>query len=141
MHMQVKPVRRPGQSSARRSVFRAIRLFVALGVVAGVCCLGWRAMTVVVSEQAYINAEIVSVRAPIAGELQTQGIESGQEVSAGTPLFRISNPRFADTMIASELSRMQELVDQIHHILECRLAGQRLMVPARKGFQECARNA
>ena len=78
-------------------------------------------MTSVVSDQAYLNAEIVTVRAPIGGALEMEKLEPGQKVAAGTPLFRIANPRFADTAIASELRRMQELVERLR--VECEDCG------------------
>ena len=82
MHQQVKPVRRVGETgSKRRTVFRTVRLFVALGLVAAMCYLGWRALTVVATDQAYITAEIVPMRAPIAGELRLKALEPGKMAS------------------------------------------------------------
>ena len=125
MHMQVKTVSRTGDiGSGRRAVFRTLRVLLALGLVAGLAYMGWRALTVVVSDQAYINAEIVPVRAPIAGELHMAGMSSGANVEAGTPLLRLENAQFANTPMASELNRMQELIDRLR--AECEEAEVRL---------------
>ena len=112
MHMQVKAVRKTGDpGTTRRAVFRTVRLLLAMGLLSTLGFLGWRALTVVASDQAYINAEIVPVRAPIAGELHMAGMEPGAKIDAGTPLLRIENPQFANTQIASDLNRMQEQID------------------------------
>ena len=125
MHMQVKPVSRTGAvGSARRTVFRTFRVTLALGLLAGLGYLGWRALTLVVSDQAYINAEIVPVRAPIAGELHMAGMAPGATVEAGTPLLRIDNPQFSSTPMASELNRMEELIERLR--AECEEAEARL---------------
>ena len=76
MHMQVKVVPKTAKGgSARRTFFRTFRLLLAAALLGGIAFLGWRALTVVVSDQAYINAEIIPLRAPIAGALQMQNVE------------------------------------------------------------------
>ena len=125
MHMQVKTVSRTGDIGAgRRTVFRTFRVMLALGLLAGLGFLGWRALTVVVSDQAYINAEIVPVRAPIAGELHMAALAPGANIEAGTPLLRVENAQFSSTPMASELNRMQELIDRLR--AECEEAEARL---------------
>ena len=125
MHMQVKTVSRTGDlGSTRRTVFRTFRVLLALGLIGALGYLGWRALTVVVSDQAYINAEIVPLRAPIAGELHMAGLTPGANVEAGTPLLRIENSQFASTPMALELNRMQELIDRLR--AECEEAEARL---------------
>ena len=56
------------------------------------------------------------MRAPIGGELHT-ALEAGAEVAAGAPLLRVENPRFANTEIASEQGRMQEMIERLR--VEC----------------------
>jgi multidrug resistance efflux pump len=111
-------------STPRKAVFRTVRLVLALSLLSGLGYLGWRAVTVVAADQAYINAEIISVRAPIGGELHTTALEPGTPVTAGAPLLRVENPRFADTHIASELGRMQEMIERLR--VECEEAEARL---------------
>jgi multidrug resistance efflux pump len=114
MHMQVKTVRRSGYAlTPRQGVFRAVRMVIALAVAAGLGFAAWRAMSVVRPNEAFLNAEIISVRAPIAGELNLRGLQPGAEVAAAAPLFRITNPQFANTPVASELTRVQELVERL----------------------------
>lgn len=133
--MQVKAVQRAQSApSRRRTIFRTIRLLLAAAVLGGIGYFGWRAFTVVVAEQAYINADIVTVRAAIDGELEMAGLKPGALVDEGAPLFRITNPRFANTEAASELSRLQELVERLR--LESEEADVRLAQ-----FEEHARHA
>jgi multidrug resistance efflux pump len=114
MHMQinaVKPMNRGG--APRRAIFRGVRLLLAAALLCGIGYLAWRALTVVVSDHAYINADIVSMRAPIGGDVEMGGLAPGAPVSAGAALFHIHNPRFANSEVASELNRMQELVERL----------------------------
>lgn len=125
MHMQVKAVPKTAKGgSPRRTFFRTFRLLLAVALLGGIGFLGWRALTVVVSDQAYINAEIIPLRAPIAGALHMQNVEPGSVVDAGTPLLQIDNPQFANTPMASELNRMQETVERLR--AECEEAEARL---------------
>ena len=125
MHMQVKAVPKTGKSSSpRQTFFRTFRLIVAAGLLAGLAFLGWRAATVVVSDQAYINAEITPLRAPIAGALRMTNVAPGAVVDAGTTLLQIDNTQFANTPMASELNRMQETIERLR--AECEEADARL---------------
>ena len=125
MHMQVKAVPKMGKvGSARRSFFRTFRLLLAASLLGALGFFGWRALTVVVSDQAYINAEIIPLRAPIAGALHMKNIAPGGIVDAGTPLLQIDNPQFANTPMASELNRMQETIERLR--AECDEAEARL---------------
>ena len=125
MHMQVKTVSRTGSlGSRRKSAFRTVRFLLAMSLVVGMGYLGWRALTLVTTDQAYINAEIVPVRAPMAGELHMAGIEPGTKIEGGSPLLRVENTEFANSQIAAELNRMQELIERLR--FECEEAEVRL---------------
>ncbi len=97
----------------RRIVFRCIRLVVAAGLLSGVGYFAWHAFTVVSSDQAYIHAEIVTVRSPIAGTLHLETLASGSVLKAGAPLFRVENPRFGNTPAAAQLSSARELCSRL----------------------------
>ena len=125
MHMQVKAVPKTAKGgSKRQTFFRTFRLLLAFALLGGIGFLGWRALTVVVSDQAYINAEIIPLRVPIAGALHMQNVEPGSVVDAGTPLLQIDNPHFGNTPMASELNRMQETVERLR--AECEEAEARV---------------
>ena len=125
MHMQVKAVPKTAKGgSTRRTFFRTFRLVLAVSLLGAIGFLGWRALTVVVSDQAYINAEIIPLRVPLAGALHMENVGPGTIVHAGTSLLQIDNPHFANTPMASELNRMQETVERLR--AECEEAEARL---------------
>ena len=125
MHMQVKAVSKTASiGSVRRTFFRTFRLLLAVSLLAALGFLGWRALTVVASDQAYINAEIIPLRTPIAGALRMTNVAPGSPIDAGTTLLQIDNPQFANTPMATELNRMQELIERLR--AECDEADTRL---------------
>src|SRR5438093_12350374 len=72
-------------SRPRRRFFSSLRVCAAglLAMAATVAAV--RAITTVQSDQAYLNAAITSLRAPIPGQLQLESLEPGTPVSSGTP--------------------------------------------------------
>lgn len=93
----------------RRFVFRCIRLFLAVGLLGGVAYFAWHAFTIVSTDQAYIHAEIVALRSPIAGKLHMEPLEPSSLAAAGAPLFRVENARFGNTTVATQLNSAREL--------------------------------
>jgi len=75
--------------------------------------VGEKSLTTVESEQAYINASITALRAPIGGELKLEPLEPGTLITCGTPLFRVENPRFGNLETMSQLNWLQELMDRL----------------------------
>src|SRR6266545_4175956 len=103
---------RPG-AGVRQTLFRCVRLILAAGVLLLVGFSGWKTVVSVDSEQAYINADITALRAPIGGQLHFEPVEPGERVLAGTPLFRVENPRFGNLEAAAQLNWVQELVERL----------------------------
>lgn len=99
----------PKSGHLRRLIFRCIRLVLAAGLLGGVAYFAWHAFTVVSSDQAYLHAEIVTMRSPIAGTLHMEKLVPGSAVAAGTPLFRVENMRFGNTPVAAQLSSARDL--------------------------------
>ena len=96
----------------RSRLFRILR--VALLVLALIAGAQWlrRTLTSVDSEQAVINAEIVQIRTPIAGELEIGEVRPGMLLHKGDVLFTVKNPRFADRgESVTQYNGLQNLVE------------------------------
>ncbi len=100
-------------SRRRRLCWRTVRLCAAGALVLAIALLGGKTLTTVESEQAYLNAPITTLRAPICGQLQLEQLEPGTLLPSGTPLFRVENPRFGNLEAMSQLNWLQELVDRL----------------------------
>ncbi len=77
----------------RQMIFRSLRLCLGFGIVAG---LGWMVLqqqSTLTSQQGFINGTIVSVPAPIAGQLQLTSLKPGSPIQLGQPLGQVANPR------------------------------------------------
>jgi len=95
-------------------VFRCFRLVLAGALLcAGLLYTRMLTMTAI-SDQAYINAEITELRAPIAGHLRLEPLGAGKPLSAGVPLFRVENPRFGNEQAAAQLNWVKELAERLH---------------------------
>ena len=82
---------KPDPSLSRSRFFRVVRLCLALGVASVAGTLAWKNYSKVNSRQAFVNAEIVDVGSPIAGNLQLKDIQPGQWLAAGTAIGRVEN--------------------------------------------------
>ena len=112
---------RPDVSELARRIARhhrrVAKTLIGLFVVAAVGWLPVRALLETTSTEAMINARLVTLRAPIEGEVaplvQTFGV--GSELQPGTPLLRIVNRR-------AERSRLDDL-QRLMHQLESERSG------------------
>ena len=105
----ISSVTKKETSQSRSWFFRVFRLCLALSVASIAGTLAWRNYTKVDSRQAFVNAEIVDVRNPIAGNLLLKNIQPGQWLSAGTAIGRVEN-----LLQASELEvKQQELKSKL----------------------------
>lgn len=97
----------------RQQIFRCVRLALAGALVS--CAVGYTrtALTTARSEQAYLNAEITALRAPIAGQIRLEPFRSGRMLQAGLPLFRIENPRFGNEQALSQMNWVTELAQRL----------------------------
>lgn len=77
----------------RARLFRVFRRALVASVVAIVAAHLWDSFARVRSIQGFINAEIISVNAPIAGDLALEPLDPGTPVALGAPIGRIVNPR------------------------------------------------
>src|SRR5947209_2373594 len=105
------PARFTLDSHVRISAFRVLRVAAVVLVMIGAAVWLRNSFTLLRSEQAVINAEIVELRTPILGELQIHDVRPGMAVKAGDPLFRVVNPRFGDRESVAQYNGMQNLVE------------------------------
>lgn len=99
--------------NARQLAFRCVRLTLAGGLVSCAVMYARTALITARSEQAYINAEITGLRAPIAGQVRLEPIASGRTIRAGAALFSIENARFGNEQAVSQLNFVTELADRL----------------------------
>jgi multidrug resistance efflux pump len=97
----------------RRGFFRGLRIVSAGGLLSVAAFVSQQNLRKVESDQAFINAAVSPLRAPIGGQLQMDRLEPGAAVAAGTALFRVENPRFGNLETMSQLNWVQELVDRL----------------------------
>jgi multidrug resistance efflux pump len=101
--------------SFRQRLFRVLRI-AALGtlVLAGVAMYRTH-VGFLRSEQAVINAELLQIRTPIAGQLEFAGLRPGTALKTGDILLRVRNSRFGDRSSAAQVNTMQARVDQMEN--------------------------
>ena len=105
---QIAPARRAGQDKKPKSSTprRVVKTLLGLALVAAVGYEPLQRMAQTSSVEAIVNARVITLRAPIEGELQAgpAGREAGAALAPGDLLFRIVDPR-ADRGRIDDLSR------------------------------------
>jgi multidrug resistance efflux pump len=81
------------QSDLRRSFFRWFRVVLGLGLVITAGYLLWQRQTRVVSRVGYLNAELITIYAPITGVLSLERIDVGNVLPEGFDIGSITNER------------------------------------------------
>ena len=109
---------------SRRAVFRLARICLIVALLFGVGRWLHSTLRSRESEQAIINAELVQIRTPIGGQLDFAGLRPGTYVKKGTPLLRVSNPRFGDRASSALASSEESAVAT----LESEALGARYMI-------------
>ena len=104
------PPRSPG---GRQLFFRCARIAMTGAVLSGVCMYAKHTFTSATSEQAYINAEMTVLRAPIAGQLTVIPAEPGTAIALGAVLFHVANPRFGNQEAMAQLNWLRELTERL----------------------------
>src|SRR2546430_731369 len=100
-------------SGRRRLIFRCARLVLTGAVLAGVGSYARHTFMSATSEQAYINAEMTVLRAPIEGQLRLEPVQLGSPIFRGATLFRIENPRFGNQEVMAQLNWVRELAERL----------------------------
>jgi multidrug resistance efflux pump len=99
----------PAPVPVRIKIFRAVRLVMTLGAAAAIGFIAQQHYSQVRSRQAFINAEIIKVRNPIAGNLQLKNLQPGQSITVGENIGTVKNLRQGAEL---EVTR-QNLISQI----------------------------
>ncbi len=121
---------------------RHSRLLKSLLGVLVVVAVGWmpvRALLVTASTEAIINARLITLRAPIEGQVKALGgVGVGQELQSGSMLIDIDNPR-AERSRLDDLRRMQgELESETKGLIARRAyleSSQTLLTEQTRAFQ------
>jgi len=100
-------------SGRRQVIFRCGRLVLTGAVLAGAGMYATHTFTSATSEQAYINAEMTVLRAPIEGELQLDALQPGAMIFRGATVFRIENRRFGNQDAMAQLNWLRELTERL----------------------------
>jgi multidrug resistance efflux pump len=84
-------IKNSSTTTSRQSAFRILRLGfgVSILIIAGVTL--WRNKYNVISDQGYVNAPIIIVRAPIKGNLISRNLKPGMSLLKGTVIGSIEN--------------------------------------------------
>ncbi|RXH41647.1 HlyD family secretion protein [Bradyrhizobium zhanjiangense] len=124
----------PGEASSARHLRRILKIAAGLGLVA---VFGWiplRAMLQISSVEAVLNSRLVTLRAPIDGQvLSISGAESRQ-LAAGTPVLRVVNPR-------GDRTRLDDLRRQMSRLENERPSLAAKLTAAQAAQQDLARQA
>ncbi len=75
----------------RQSFFRILRLAFGLSILIIAGVILWRNKYSIISDQGYINAPIIVVRAPIKGNLISRNLKPGTSLPGGTTIGSIEN--------------------------------------------------
>lgn len=103
----------PERVNLRRIVFRAVRLAVVVGIISGTAAYVQTTLNTATSEHAFINAEILPLRAPISGQVVFERVFPGQAIAAGAPLFAVENARYGDQPVNAQLNWTRELAERL----------------------------
>ncbi|MGK7910859.1 MAG: FHA domain-containing protein [Synechococcus sp.] len=83
----------PKPSFSVQSLLKPAPLAIGAAVLAAVGLLQWQRLNTITSTKAFVNSRIISITAPVSGELRLQNINSGQLVQEGVLLANIFDPR------------------------------------------------
>ena len=97
----------------RRGIFRVVRITFIVLVLIGATVWLRGIMTSLNSEQAVINAEIMQIRTPIAGQLRMTNIRPGMLLKKGDALFTVENSRFGDRESVSQYNALLSQTDTL----------------------------
>jgi len=123
-----KPTETPVESNLRRRFFRWFRILFGAGLMIFAGYLFWQRQTRVISRVGYINAELITIYAPITGTLHLERINVGSVLPKGFLIGSITNERNPQITIDVENlnSRLRLAQNQLKSVNERLNARQRL---------------
>ena len=105
--------KKPGHRPWRNFLFRFVRTLIAIALLCAAFLLARKNLLNPTSDVAFLNADIISLRAPVAGELELEATQPGALIEEGQPLFRVKNVRVANQQVLSEVNTLEERVDRL----------------------------
>jgi multidrug resistance efflux pump len=105
----IASARKPETEISRAWMFKMLRLGFIVSVGSVAATFVWKNYTQVESRQAFVNAEIIDVRNPIAGNLMLDNLQPGQWLTAGKAIGRVENLR----QVAELEVKQQELKSRL----------------------------
>jgi multidrug resistance efflux pump len=100
-------------SNLRGGLFRVLRVTLIVTLLIGVAVWLRGLMTSLDSEQAVINADIIQIRTPIAGQIRMNNIRPGMLLKRGDPLFTVENLHFGDRESVSQYNSLLSQADTL----------------------------
>ncbi|WAS05397.1 HlyD family efflux transporter periplasmic adaptor subunit [Gloeomargaritales cyanobacterium VI4D9] len=125
---QNKPQETAVENNLRRRFFRWFRILFGAGLMIFAGYLFWQRQTRVISRVGYINAELITIYAPITGTLHLERINVGSVLPKGFLIGSITNERNPQIAIDVENlnSRLRLTQNQLKSVNERLNARQRL---------------
>lgn len=125
---QNKPQETAVENNLRRKFFRWFRILFGAGLMIFAGYLFWQRQTRVISRVGYINAELITIYAPITGTLHLERINVGSVLPKGFLIGSITNERNPQIAIDVENlnSRLRLAQNQLKSVNERLNARQRL---------------
>ncbi len=77
----------------RQWIFQSLRLFLGMGILSGLAWTVFQQQRTLTSQQGFINGSIISIPAPIAGQLELAELKPGSAIKQGQKLGQVANPR------------------------------------------------
>ena len=120
MSEENNPIKQEDHAYAGKVLFvRILRFLLILAVAAGLAIFVIKSILYITSAQAVINAEIMSLRSPIAGDLHmVSGIQPGLSLKKDSPVFIVNNPRAGNLESFSQFNYLQNSIDTVKNELQ-----------------------
>ncbi len=117
------------EGNLRRNFFRWFRVIFGVGLVVTAGYLFWQRQSKVVSRVGYINAELITIHAPITGVLKLERVDVGSILPEGLAIGSITNDRNPQIEIDVEnlRSRLRLAKTQLQSLNERLSTRQRLV--------------
>src|SRR5262249_39050324 len=114
---------------SRSSVFRTVRVLLALGIIVTVVLVFWHRTTQVANRNAYVNGSLIAVRSQIDGVVTLENLRPGQVLEAGKEIGKIENTKIHELEIRQR-SALNRVVNEENTLaaLKRRLGSQQALL-------------
>jgi multidrug resistance efflux pump len=114
---------------SRSSMFRTLRVLLALGIIVTVVLVFWHRTTQVANRNAYVNGSLIAVRSQIDGVVTMENLRPGQLLEAGKEIGKIENTKIHELEIRQR-SALNRVVNEENTLaaLKRRLGSQQALL-------------